>query len=710
MSNDTTAKEPTHRPRGTFIPTKITEEHLQLGAVLYVRQSTSAQLREHQESTARQYALKDRLIALGWPEHQILVIDDDLGISGSAGADRAGFRRLLKLVTDQQVGIVLGLEMSRLARNSKDWHDLFEVCAIFHTLIADEDGVFDPQDPNDRLVLGLKGIIAEMELHTMKVRLERGRLNKAQRGELFHDAPVGYVLDEQGLPQLDPDESARHVMKMFFDLFESLGSSNALFQHLADHRIRLPFRDRGGPIDWRLPGKTTVYGLLKHPLYAGAYGYGVRTNYSRKNGKQAGKKYLPPGEWKVLIQDRFPAYITWQQYENNQKRLTENDTRGGDRSGPVRGGSALLSALVRCGHCGRRMSPSYHTSGRATYGCGRHRTLAGVTSCHNSIGSHTLDEFVSQKLLEALSPAALELSLRVIQDEVARREQLETLYVDRVKQTRYASDLAERRYREVDPSNRLVASTLEQQWETALEQLQAANEELEQLRRTRPTALSEQQRTEMLATCHDIRALWRECATIEERKEITRLLLERIDVHVHGNSDRVSVLMHWSGGFESCHEITRTVMRFDQLESYQQLIDRALSLALAGKRSPEIAAVLEADGFRAPRTGGRISAAMVQKLFNEPRCRRQLDHPTLEPYHWQSADLAEALGIPEKRLKDWVTRGWVAAAQRPHGRAWVIYADEGELKRLQQLVASQSGQGRPAPPEKLRTPADRPRK
>ena len=198
------------RPR--FLSSKITAEHLRLGASLYVRQSTSHQLREHQESTARQYALKARLAALGWSEDQVVVIDEDLGISGTGKADRPGFRRLLKLVTEQQVGIVLGLEMSRLARNSKDWHDLFGVCAIFGTLIADEDGVFDPQDPNDRLVLGLKGILSEMELHTLKVRLERGRLSKAQRGELFHDVPVGYVRDEAGLPQLDPDASARHVM------------------------------------------------------------------------------------------------------------------------------------------------------------------------------------------------------------------------------------------------------------------------------------------------------------------------------------------------------------------------------------------------------------------------------------------------------------------------------------------------------------------
>ena len=206
---------------------------------------------------------------------------------------------MLKLVTEQQAGIVLGLEMSRLARNSKDWSDLFEVSAIFRTLIADEDGLFDPNDPNERLVLGLKGIISEMELHTMKIRLERGRLNKAQRGELFHDVSVGYVRGDDGLPLFDPDISAQHAMKMFFELFESVGSSHGLFLHLATHNIKLPFRSRGGPIEWRLPVKTTVYGLLKHPLYAGAYGYGVRKNYGSKTSEKRGKKHLPPEQWKV---------------------------------------------------------------------------------------------------------------------------------------------------------------------------------------------------------------------------------------------------------------------------------------------------------------------------------------------------------------------------------------------------------------------------
>jgi DNA invertase Pin-like site-specific DNA recombinase len=708
----TTGRRGNH-PAVTLSP-KINDEHLQRSAALYVRQSTSAQLREHQESTARQYGLQDRLAALGWPREQVVVIDDDLGVSGGAGVERSGFRRLLQLVTEQRVGIVMGLEMSRLARNSRDWHDLFEVCGIYQTLIADEDGVFDPQDPNDRLVLGMKGIIAEMELHTMKVRLERGRLNKAQRGELFHDVPVGYVLDEQGLPQLDPDESARHVMTMFFELFETLGSSHALFHHLAEHNIRLPFRenrrDRAAPIAWRLAAKSTVYELLRHPLYAGAYGFGRKKRYPQKSGKTSGKKFLPPEQWKVLIKDRHPAYITWKQYEANQRRLHDNDSVG-DRNGPVRGGSALLAGLVRCAHCGRRMSPNYPKNSYPNYACSRHHTIAHGQPCFSFIRCATLDDFASSKLLEALGPAGVELSLRVIEDEQSRRDQLDTLYRQRVEQARYAADLSERRYRHVDPANRLVAGQLERQWETSLGELDAAAAELDKLRSLQPVKLNDADRENLRGVCTDVARLWHAGATLEDRKQIARLLLQRVDVEVHDNTERVSVRLHWSGGFESVHEITRTVQQFRQLETYEQLIDRVLELTLAGKRTPEVASILEREGYHSPRSGRPISSMMVAKLLLEDACcRRQLTDPPSQADHWRSADLARELGIPEKRLKDWVTRGWATAIQRPFARVWVIYANEQELQRLQSLASSQTGQGSPKPPEELRTPTAPPRK
>ena len=688
---------------------KITAEHLQLGAALYIRQSTGTQLREHQESTARQYALQDRLVSLGWARDQVVVIDEDLGVSGSGSVKRSGFGRLLKLITDQQIGIVIGLEMSRLARNSKDWSDLFEVCAIYHTLIADEDGVFDPVDPNDRLVLGLKGIIAEMELHTMKVRLERGRMNKAARGELFHDVPVGYVLDARGLPILDPDESARHVMKLFFELFDRHGSSNGLFHHLVEHNIRLPFRedrhDLSGAIAWRLPSKTTVYGLLKNPLYAGAYGYRRYKSYKQKSKEKGGRKHLPPEQWKVLIKDIHPAYISWDAYENIQQRMRDNDNVG-DRRGAPREGLALLAGIVRCAHCGRRLSPSYPCNTYPIYRCGRHRTMAGVSPCYNSVRCATLDKFVESKILEAISPAGIELSFHVIEDEVVRRAQLDTLYAHRLEQARFAVENSERRYRHVDPANRLVAALLEREWEKSLIERESATQELHKFRNATPIQLSDIERERLRTACTDIGQLWKSNATLVERKLIARLLLTQVDVDVQHNSEQVQVTLHWSGGYESVHRITRTVQQFQQMDGYQLLVDRALSLTLSGHSAPQVAALLADEGYRCPRHFKPISASMVNKLLSiNEAANKQLTAPEISTHQWLVEDMAQELRIPEKRLKDWVTRGWATAIQRPHGRAWIIIADEQELARLQALAQRQTGQGRPLPPEELRIPS-----
>lgn len=682
---------------------KIQPHHLDRDAVLYVRQSTPHQLRENQESTARQYQLKHRLYALGWREDQVIVIDEDLGISGSGHAKRDGFRRLIKLVTDQEVGIVLGLEMSRLARNSKDWSDLFEVCAIFDSIIADEDGVFQPNDPNDRLVLGLKGIISEMELHTMKIRLERGRINKAERGELFHDIPVGFVRDEKGLPRLDPDESARHVMETFFRLFESLGSAHALFHYFSEHQLKLPYRcGSDQKIDWRIPSKTHVYEILKNPLYAGAYSYGKRKNY-KKAGKTRQKKHLPPEQWKVKLLDRFPGYITWQQYLDNQKRLYDNCSNR-DRKGPPRSGAALAAGIIFCS-CGRRMSVGYSTDRNGSYYCNRHHTVGNVSSCRCTITCQALDEFVTEKVLQALAPAAIELSMRAIEDESVRRQQLEKQFEHRLQRAQYEVDLASRRYQSVDPTNRHVAATLESQWEIRLADLQSAQQEIDNFRSQHSTHISEQERTSISAACRDIGSLWTNGGTQIARKEITRLMVERVVVSIHENQQRALITLRWSGGYESCHEITRPVSSYEQLDCYEAMIERALQLTLSGVRSPKVASILNQEGFLTPRNRKPLTHDIIIKILNDnTHSRKQLTAPELVKDQWLTTTLAKRLCMREKLLKQWVTRGWVHAIQRPIGRTWVIWANEAELQRLEALVTSQSGQGSRLPAKELLTP------
>jgi DNA invertase Pin-like site-specific DNA recombinase len=340
---------------------KVLATHLDRQAIVYVRQSSPQQVLEHRESTARQYALADHAVAFGWPRERVVIIDDDLGKSGRTTEGRHGFGRLITEVTLNHVGIILGLEMSRLARSSKDWHALFEMCAVFGTLLADEDGVYDANDANDRLLLGLKGIMSEMELHIMRNRLQHGRDHKAQRGELFYGVPMGYVILPTGEVDFDPDEQARQVVQLLFDKFDALCTIYGLFHWLIRHDIKLPIRARSGAnkgrLEWRRPTPVTLANVLHHPIYAGAYAYGRRATdaknrFSKNNGYRPG---LPMEQWKVLIQDRLPAYITWDQYLKNRERILQNRS-GPDSMGTPRQGCALLAGLLVCGHCGRRMA------------------------------------------------------------------------------------------------------------------------------------------------------------------------------------------------------------------------------------------------------------------------------------------------------------------------------------------------------------------
>src|SRR5712691_1834614 len=390
---------------------KILARHCTKLAVVYVRQSSLQQVLDNRESTARQYALQDYAVALGWPSARVLLIDEDQGQSGASAQGRPGFQRLLAEVTMNHVGLVLGLEMSRLARSSKDWHHLLEVCALFGTLLADQDGVYDANDPNDRLLLGLKGTISEVELHTMRQRLERGRLHKAQRGAMFHGVPMGYVLLATGEVAKDPDAQARTVIQLLFEQFDRLGSLYGLFHSLVRQHIWLPIRARTGSQkgqwQWRRPSLATLAQVLHHPIYAGAYAYGRRPVGPPRMyaGRPAhSRKWVPLDQWAVLIQDRLPASITWAHYLRNQARLTQNQSAP-DTMGAPREGVALLAGIVVCGLCGRRMHVSYRRTNQPYYACLRHFVEATEPRCPG-IQATVLDTCVAQHVLRALEPAA----------------------------------------------------------------------------------------------------------------------------------------------------------------------------------------------------------------------------------------------------------------------------------------------------------------
>ena len=463
---------------------------------------------DHKESRERQYALVDHALALGWPRDRVLVIDDDQGRSAKEPDRRQGFQRLLAEVSMDHVGLVLGLEMSRLSRTSRDWHHLLEVCALFGTLLADQDGVYDANDTNDRLLLGLKGTISEFELVTMRNRLDRGRLHKAERGELFHKVPCGYVKLPSGEVAFDPDEQARDVVRLIFDKFNELGSIYGVFHYLIRNGIRLGMRLQSGPLrgqlTWRRPVLPTLNQMLHNPTYAGAYAYGRRREEPKakaagRDGR--GQRWVPMSEWKVLLKDRLPAYIGWEQYLTNLRRLEQNRSLA-NSPGTPRGGVALLTGLVGCGVCGRRMRTSYPSKSTAYYSCQRHLSEGTELTCHG-LRTTPVDDLVARQVLAALEPAALELSLQAARNLGLERDRLHRHWEQQRERARYESTRAERQYQAIDPENRLVARTLERRWEEALSHQRQLEEEYDRFRREQPPRLSEEELARISALLHE---------------------------------------------------------------------------------------------------------------------------------------------------------------------------------------------------------------
>ena len=676
--------------KGEWRSSKAGPHHLERQAFVYVRQSTPQQVTEHRESLARQYALQDRAAALGWPKANVLLIDEDLGVSGSGSEERRGFQRLLAEVARDRVGLVMALEMSRLARNSRDWHNLFDLCAVRDVLLADEDGLYDPSDINDRLILGMKGLMSEMELHVMRGRLERGRRNKAQRGELFHAVPWGYVLSSDGTVALDPDEQVRATVQRIFDSFEKCGSAYAVVRDLRRQDVRLPKRNGGGCLVWRLATESIVNTTLHHPLYAGAYSWGrcrKQTEIDTTGRVSCSRRHRPLAEWTVLMHDRAPAYITWDQYMANQRKLLDNRNRRASKGVP-RTGSALLAGVLYCGRCGRKMQVEYRTIRRGRYSCSQRRFVPTDEVC-GGLPARGLDDLIMSKVLQALSPACVELSLCAIEETSQQRRQQETQLRQNLERAGYEAERAERQYEAVEPENRMVARTLEARWEAALERQREAQRAFDQFKRETPIELTVEERRSLEELSRDIPALWHARETTwRERKEIVRCLIERVVVAASVDTQHVDVLIQWAGGFESRHELRRAVWTYEQLDDSKELLDRLGELRRAGWRSPRIAAQLNAEGFRTPRQKGTFTADVVRYML---RCRTSVaqgrDGIDPRPPQWSADALAERLKVPVKKLKDWVRRGWVRAIERPFGGMWILHADERELKQLERRAA-----------------------
>lgn len=714
-----------------LVPAKVQPRQQERLAVIYVRQSTAQQVLEHRESTALQYALRRRAVEWGWSPDRVLVIDQDLGRSGSSAQGRLGFQHLLAEVSLDHVGLVLGIEMSRLARSCRDWHQLLELCALFGTLLGDTDGLYDPRDYNDRLLLGLKGTLSEAELHVLHQRMHQGRLNKARRGELFSHVPIGYLRTAGGEVVIDPDQQVQSAVRLVFDRFDELGTLNATLQYLVRHRLQLPVRPTSGAdrgqLQWRRPNRQTLRNLLHSPLYAGAYTWGRRPVDPRAKvpGRPStGRKVAAAEQCQVFLPAHCPAYITWERYEANRARLADNCARG---RGAVRNGPSLLGGLLVCGVCRRRMSVQYGAgrpkqaltsapqspappaacgqSRRLRYCCSRNYTDYGTAPCQGICG-RVLDELVTRLLLQVMEPAALELSLAAAADLQADRDRLQKHWRQRLERAGYEAERAARQHRAVEPENRLVARELEKRWEQTLLELRGVEEDHARFERDLPAPLTDADHATVRTLAADVPALWNvPQTTTAERQTLTRHLIEQVTLTALPDREVADVQIRWAGGFVSRHELVRPVARYEQMRDYPALSARIMELRQAKRTSRQIAIALNAEGWRPPKRRDTFTAAMVRDiLYRRGLAVTRPSAEVLEKDEWWFNDLARQLALPHPTLYSWIGRRWVHARQLSGvGGRWIVWADAEELDRLGRLrTCPSSWHCRPADPDLTR--------
>ncbi len=532
---------------------KVTSQHLQRDAYLYIRQSTPRQVLENTESTQRQYALRDRAVALGWPLARIHVLDSDLGKSGSQSAGRDGFQKLVSEVALGNAGLVMGLEVSRLARNSADWHRLIELCSLGGALILDEDGIYDPANFNDRLLLGLKGTMSEAELHFLKARMRGGLINKARRGELEMRPPVGLIYRDDGVLLLDPDAEVQAAIRLVFETFDRTGSAMQTVKLFHEQRLRFPRRIRKGlnkgELHWVQAEHSRILQVLHNPRYAGAFVYGRLRTRLLPDGKHSTTQ-VPRSEWQFVIPGVHAGYINWEQFEANQKRLAQNALGfgGARKAGPAREGPALLQGRVICGICGERMGLRYniaYNQTTPTYVC-QEASIRRAEKVCQSVPGGVVDRAISDLLLELMQPMTLEVALAVQQEVETRITETDTLQRKHVERAQYEAELARRRYMKVDPDNRLVADSLEAEWNNKLRSLAEAQEHYEQQTQKQRLLIDSQTREQLLCLASDFPRIWNN-PSVEprERKRILRLLVEDVTLI---NGEMIQVHVRLRGG------------------------------------------------------------------------------------------------------------------------------------------------------------------
>jgi excisionase family DNA binding protein len=658
---------------------KVRPAHLGRAAVVYVRQSTPGQIERNLESTDRQYTLVERAVELGWPRRGVEVIDEDLGVSGSAGTPRTGFARLTADVALGRVGIVFGLEVSRLARSNADWYRLLDLAGITDTLIADGDGIYHPANFNDRLVLGLKGTMSEAELHVLRARLEGGIRNKAARGELRRGLPVGLVWgDDEGEIGLHPDESVQGVIRAVFDRFAEVGSARATWLWLRAEGLKMPVQRNGtDELVWIEPTYPAVHRVLTHPSYAGAYVYG-RTRRERRvdqDGRvRTRARHLERADWQVLIVDHHPGYIDWATYEANQTRIGTNIRPRAHEpgTGAVREGVALLQGLATCGHCGRRLAVHYQGKNSTPgYHCANRTLVNSRGSYCLSVGGVQIDRAVTEAFLAALEPAGLAAAVAAAEALESDHDAALGQWRRQVERARYEAAKAERRYMAVDSDNRLVARGLETEWEAKLADVADAEADLARREHARPRTLTAQERADLLALGSDIDAVWLATTTTDrDRKELLRTLLEEVRIDLQREQRRADLVLRWRGGATTQLAVELRAPQ-PKIRTDEDTIDLIRRLSVHYPDAT-IAGVLNRQG-RQSATGRPFTATIVQGLRQHWNISRH--QPPAKPPDGELVTVTEAakvLGVVPSTVHRWIADGFIAGEQVTPGAPWRI--------------------------------------
>jgi DNA invertase Pin-like site-specific DNA recombinase len=680
-------------------PSKIKPTHTQRAACVYIRQSTPGQVEHNRESTARQYALADRAAQLGWPKEQVLIIDEDLGLSGSTTDKRSGFARLTSEVALAHVGIVLGLEVSRLARNNADWYRLLELCGVTDTLIGDNDGVYHPALFNDRLLLGLKGTMSEAELHIIRARLDGGIRNKAARGELRRGLPVGFIWGEQdGEVLFHPDEAVTSAIRTVFERFAEFGSARRVWLWFRSEGLSFPLQTAPagmpGPIRWVAPTYHALHQILTNPVYAGAYTYG-KTKYERYvDGQGAVKKrirHLPMDRWAVLIPNHHPGFIDWASFQANQSRLDSNTRpQPHQAGGALREGSALLQGLVSCGHCGRRLHVHYRGRNSAPgYHCAGKDLVNGRGVYCLNVGGMVIEQAVANAFLEAVTPGSVEATMLSVQQLQANQDAALSQWRLEAERRRYEAERAERRYRAVEPENRLVARGLETEWENRLRDLAAAETELRRREQQRPTPIGPEQlkRIQMLGS--DIHQVWTAPAiTDRDRKELLRTLLEEVILNLQRAEGHAHLTLRWRGGAITVLDVP--VPRFKPMGPRTDEDTISLLRRLAALYPDEVIAGIFNRQGRKTATGERFTANQVGSLRRYrgiPRFQPPAEPPTGELVSIRKA--AQILGMNTSSIHRWLADGFIAGEQVTPGAPWQIRITDELRARIVQQAPSE---------------------